>query len=201
VIYHYQLDDLWLTTGDLICTAAGGHRTALAHLLRPVEWCMLGVVKHVIVYIGPEGRCVEAGPRGVIDFWLTGNTWEVEGLCQQRGGLAGQLYGVAYPLVGTAYSRRERMRIRRAVAGYCLVQAAEHKPYNWRFGNPEREDAFYCSQLAYKAYRPFGVNLNTERGIPPVPLLRSVVFPQEVWSGCAHRRSPGAARTTSSDLA
>jgi len=196
MIYHYQVDGLWLATGDLICTTAGGYGTALAHLLRPIEWCMPGVVKHVIVYVGPGGRCVEAGPRGVIDFELPGNTWAVDGLRRQRSGLAGQFHGVAYPLRGTAYSWQERARIRAAIANYCLSQAAERKPYNWNVVNPEREDAFYCSQLAYKAYQPFDVNLNTERGIPHLPLLHSVVFPQEVWSGCVHRRPPSVGRHT-----
>jgi hypothetical protein len=193
VIYHYQVEGLWLTTGDLICTTPGGRRNTIAHLLRPVEWCMPGVVKHVIVYVGPGGRCVEAGPRGVIAFELAGNVWEVASLREQRGGLMGQLYGVAYPLLGTTYSQHEGSRIRAAIAGYCLRQAAEHKPYNWIVVNPEREDAFYCSQLAYKAYQPFQVNLNSERGIPDWPLLRSVVFPQEVWSGSVHRRVDGIA--------
>lgn len=194
MIHHYPIDGLWLATGDLICTTAGGHRPALAHMLRPIEWCMPGLVKHVIVYVGPGGRCVEAGPRGVIAFELQGNTWEVEGLCRQRGGLAGQFYGVTYPLRGTAYSPHEQMRIRAAVADYCLSQAAARKPYNWRFWDSEREDAFYCSQLAYKAYQPFEVNLNSEYGVPDLTLLRSVVFPQEVWSGCVHRRPPSVGR-------
>jgi uncharacterized protein YycO len=77
---------------------------------------------------------------------------------------------------------------RPAVAAYCLRQAAARRPYNWRYCDAERADAFYCSQLAYKAYQPFEVNLNSEQGIPDRPLVRGVVFPQEVWSGCVHRR-------------
>jgi hypothetical protein len=194
MIYRYRVDGLWLTTGDLICTTSDWPRSAMMHLLRPLEWCMPGAVKHVIVYVGPDGRCVEAGPRGVIEFQVTGHTWAGERMRRQRGGLTGQLYGVTYPLRGTAYSPHEQMRIRAAVADYCLSQAAARKPYNWRFWDSEREDAFYCSQLAYKAYQPFEVNLNSEYGVPDLPLLRSVVFPQEVWSGCVHRRPPSVGR-------
>ncbi len=195
MIYQYRVDGLWLTTGDLICTTTSRQRTVMTHLLRPMEWCMPGRVKHVIVYTGPGGRCVEAGPRGVIEFQLAGHTWAVDGMCRQRGGLTGQLYGVTYPLWGTSYSTHEQLRIRAAVADYCLTQVAARRPYNWRFWDSEREDAFYCSQLAYKAYQPFEVNLNSERGIPDRPPLRSVVYPQEVWSGCVHRRPPGVGWT------
>jgi hypothetical protein len=37
------------------------------------------------------------------------------------------------------------------------------------------------------------VKLNSERGIADWPLLRSIVFPQEVWSGSMHRRVEGIA--------
>ena len=188
MIHQYQVDGLWLTTGDLICTTAGGQRSVVTQLLRPLEWCMPGPVKHVIVYVGPGGRCVEAGPRGVIAFRLTGHAWSAERMRRERGGLAGCFYGVTYPLCGTTYSRHEQRRIRAAIADYCLRQVAARRPYNWRFWDPEREDAFYCSQLAYKAYQPFEINLNSEQGIPDRTLLRSVVYPQEVWSGCVHRK-------------
>ena len=190
MIYHYQINNLWLTTGDLICVTKGDYTSALSQIMRPIEWCMPGAVKHVIVYVGPGGRCVEAGPRGVIAFELAGETWQADRMWRQRGGMAGQLYGIAYPLQSGAYSQHQQAHIRSVVAHYCLEQAAMHKPYNWNVLDPERENAFYCSQLAYKAYQPFEIDLNTERGIPDLPMLRSVVFPQEVWSGCAHSRPP-----------
>ena len=193
MIHHYQMDNLWLTTGDLICISEGSYPSALSRLLRPIEWCMPGYVKHVVVYVGPGGRCVEAGPRGVIAFDLPGETWQADRMRRQRGGMGGRLYGIAYPLLDTSYTQREKTRIRRAVADYCLEQAALHKPYNWYVLDPERESAFYCSQLAYKAYQPFEIDLNTERGVPDLPLLRPIVFPQEIWSGCMHRMPPGIA--------
>jgi uncharacterized protein YycO len=190
LIYHYQIDNLLLTTGDLICITKGDYVSTLSQIMRPIEWCMYGAVKHVTIYVGLGGHCVEAGPGGVIAFDLAGKTWQAEPLRQQRRGMGGTLYGVAYPLWDSRYSRNERIQIRTEVARYCLEQAEMNKPYNWNVLDSEREDAFYCSQLAYKAYRPFEIDLNSERGIPNRPLLRSIVFPQEVWSGCAHRRPP-----------
>jgi hypothetical protein len=64
MIYSYKADSLWLTTGDLICTTPGQHRTAVTHFPHPLEWCMPGVIKPAIVCIGPCGRCVEAGHAG-----------------------------------------------------------------------------------------------------------------------------------------
>jgi uncharacterized protein YycO len=51
------------------------------------------------------------------------------------------------------------------------------------------EDAFYCSQLAYKAYLKEGIDLNTGKGVPHFPGMESIVFPQEIWSGCEHEKS------------
>lgn len=48
-------------------------------------------------------------------------------------------------------------------------------PYNYNFFNPDREDAFYCSQLVYMAYKKqCNVNLNTKKylsAIPPIELV------------------------------
>jgi uncharacterized protein YycO len=52
------------------------------------------------------------------------------------------------------------------------------------------EDAFYCSQLAYKAYLREGIDLNTGKGIQNFPGMESIIFPQEIWSGCKHERAP-----------
>jgi uncharacterized protein YycO len=82
------------------------------------------------------------------------------------------------------------------VADYCLAQAAANKPYNLNFFDPDTERAFYCSQLAYKAYIAHGIDLNTGQGVPDIPGTSSIVFPQEIWSGCQHQRvaaSPGEA--------
>jgi hypothetical protein len=78
-------------------------------------------------------------------------------------------------------------QFRDSVGSYCLAQAG--KPYNLNFFDPDTEDGFYCSQLPYLAYLPHGIDLNTGMGVPDVPGTSRIVFPQEIWSGCSHRRA------------
>jgi uncharacterized protein YycO len=106
----------------------------------------------------------------------------------ERGPLLDNLYGVAYPLAGLSLSNEEEAGIRKRVATYCLRQAAARKPYNLIFLDSGTENAFYCSQLAYKAYLREGIDLNTSKGLPCLPGMHSIVFPQEIWSGCEHAR-------------
>jgi uncharacterized protein YycO len=107
---------------------------------------------------------------------------------KQRGPFRDHLVGVAYPLYGTNLKPEEEAAVRQGVAAYCLAQAIARKPYNLNLLNPKREDAFYCSQLAYKAYAPYGIDLNTEKGVPDLPGTESIVFPQEIWEGVYHQR-------------
>ena len=86
-------------------------------------------------------------------------------------------------------SEEEEAQIRSSVADYCLAQAAANKPYNLNFLDSQTEDAFYCSQLAYKAYLPHGIDLNSGQGVPNVKGTSRIIFPQEIWSGCIHRRA------------
>ena len=99
------------------------------------------------------------------------------------------LYGVAYPLAGRDLPEEQENDIRERVAVYCLKQAEEQKPYNINFLASDTEDAFYCSQPAYRAYRNCGINLNTNCGVLNIPGTDAVVFPQEIWSGCVSRRT------------
>lgn len=100
----------------------------------------------------------------MIEFQLKGHTWATERMHWQRGGLTGELYGATHPLWETTYSRHEQTRIRAAVAEDCRSQVTARRPYNWRSQDSEREDAFYCSQLAYKAYQPFDVTSTPNAG-------------------------------------
>ena len=54
------------------------------------------------------------------------------------------------------------------------------------FLDSDTEEAFYCSQLLYRAYLPHGINLNTGMDVPNIPGTDSIIHPQEIWSGCAH---------------
>ena len=75
--------------------------------------------------------------------------------------------------------------MRERVAAYCMGQLS--KPYNLNFLDSEIENAFYCSQLAYKAYQQVGINLNTGLGIEQVAGTNRIIFPQEIWGGFPHR--------------
>jgi hypothetical protein len=57
------------------------------------------------------------------------------------------------------------------------------------FLNPEREDAFYCSQLAYKAYQQVGIDLNTGLAMEQLPGTNGIIYPQEIWNGFSHRQA------------
>jgi hypothetical protein len=49
------------------------------------------------------------------------------------------------------------------------------------------EGAFYCSQLAYKAYQQVGINLNTGWALDHIVGTSQIIFPQEIWSGFPRR--------------
>ncbi|HEU4744371.1 MAG TPA: hypothetical protein VFS61_04005, partial [Anaerolineales bacterium] len=55
------------------------------------------------------------------------------------------------------------------------------------FLNTETEDAFYCSQLVYKAYQKIGIDLNTGLAMEQLPGTNAIIYPQEIWDGFSHR--------------
>ena len=187
MIYEYQVNGLMMHTGDLICTTDGDETDIRGKFWRLLGKLIPGDVDHIVVYVGPQGRCVEAGPKGVSVFEIPGSVWDAEEMADQRGMLIDELFGVACPVQGKDLAEAQIVHIREDVASYCLAQLG--KPYNIDFPDPYREDAFYCSQLAYKAYLREGIDLNTRMGIPNIPGTESIIFPQEIWSGCAHCRA------------
>jgi hypothetical protein len=187
MIHRTTINGLTIQTGDILCMAFDEGESA-----RPGDyWRILGLlipgeVDHVAVYVGPGGRCVEAGAKGVYVFDLDGNEWIAEKMFKHRGRFKDHLVGVAYPLYGLGLTDQDETNIRTRVAEYCIKQVG--KTYNINLLNPDREDAFYCSQLPYKAYLPDGINLNSNQGVPNLPGTSNIVFPQEIWSGCYHQR-------------
>jgi hypothetical protein len=150
-----------------------------------------GDVDHIVIYVGPAGRCVEAGAKGkVITFEVPQNEWDAPRMFEQRY-IMDKLYGVAYPLADYDLTPQQIQDIRIDVGNYCLQQAKSEKPYNLNFYNCDKEDAFYCSQLAYKAYMRHNIDLNTDKGIPNIPWSKRIVFPQEVWASCHNVRFHG----------
>lgn len=189
MVYETTMDGLTVRTGDLICTVDGGGELLAGEFWRLIGKLIPGKVDHIVVYVGPDGRCVEAGATGfVIEFEVADHTWNADAMFRRRFLIDG-LYGVADPIDGRGLSGADAAGIREAVAEYCLEQARERKPYNLNFLNSETENAFYCSQLAYKAYLPHGIDLNTNIGVPKIPGTKSIVFPQEIWNECRQQKA------------
>ena len=180
----YIIEGLTIKTGDLIATTNGNKIVLSGQFWWLVGKLIPGEIDHIAIYIGPNGLCVEAGATGkVITFELNGGEWSSDEMLDERG-FVDQLYGVADPLAGRGFTLDQERIARLTAASYCLEQAAMNKPYNFNFLDSDTETAFYCSQLAYKAYLATGINLNSGIGIPDVPYTESIIFPQEVWEGC-----------------
>jgi len=185
MIHTYQLQGLTLQTGDVICTMNGKPDILPGEFWLLVGRLVPGDVDHVAVYVGPNGRCVESGSRGVITFEVYDGIWDTEFMARKRGLLFDTLYGVSYPLAGREFSEDDETHIRTRVAQYCLAQVG--KSYNLNFLDADTEDAFYCSQLVYKAYQQTGIDLNTGLAMEQLPGTNAIIYPQEIWDGCVHR--------------
>ena len=186
MIYHYKINGVSIQSGDIICTTDGKPDLLPGEFWRLIGRLLPGDVDHIVVYIGPEGRFVEAGGKGVSIFEMPGECWASEHLLLERATLVDTFYGVVSPLKRLKPSLADERRMREDIAAYCLAQVG--KPYNLNFLDPEREDAFYCSQLAYKAYQRHGISLNTGRGMTNLLGSEKIVYPQEIWDGFYHRR-------------
>lgn len=187
-IHSYQIEGLTVQTGDLICTNTTEGKSVFGMLFWQLFGMLIpGEVDHIAVYVGPGGRCVEAGAKYcVTTFNIKNNTWDSSKMIEERGPILDNLYGIAYPLEGLSLSSWEEAEIRKRVANYCIKQARANKLYNALFLDSKTENAFYCSQLAYKAYLKEGIDLNTGKGVEEFEGMESIVFPQEVWNSCRH---------------
>ena len=185
MIHSYTLNGIPVQTGDVICTMNGKPDILPGEFWRLVGRLVPGDVDHVAIYLGPEGRCIESGTRGVVTYDIPGETWDSEQMVAQRGLLLDEIVGAAYPLEGRGLLPEEQAQMRIEVAEFCLAQVG--KPYNLNFLDPDREEAYYCSQLVYKAYLRCRIDLNTGLAMETVPGTNQIIFPQEIWSGCAHK--------------
>lgn len=189
MIFDTVIDGLPLRTGDIICTTDGNEDSVVGRFWRALGHLVPGEIDHVVLYVGPGGRCVEAGAKGVIEFEMPEGRWDAAYAADQRW-LIDSLVGVAYPLANRSFATEEEQRVRSEVARYCLEQAEADKPYNVNFFDPATDAAFYCSQLIYKAYLSCGIDLteppHSDRAASHnhVPL----VLPQIIWQNCVHSR-------------
>ncbi|MEZ4728727.1 MAG: YiiX/YebB-like N1pC/P60 family cysteine hydrolase [Caldilineaceae bacterium] len=170
MIHTHTFNALTVQTGDILCTSNGTDHNWFGRFWQWVGYLVPGRIDHAILYVGPGGRCVEAGGKGVIEFAMPGKRWNAPKVADIRL-LHDTLVGVAYPLQGLGLSTAEETRIRTGVAAYCLEQIG--KPYNANFLNTVTDEAFYCSQLIYLAYREFGVDL----GVSPVQMVAEQAAP------------------------
>ena len=194
MIYTYQINGMPVQTGDVICTMNGKPDILPGEFWRMVGRLVPGDVDHVSIYLGPDGRCAEAGARGVITFDVPNGNWDTERMARQRGLLFDTFYGVVSPLDVLGYSDEDEVNMRTTIAKYVHAQVG--KPYNLNFFNPETEDAFYCSQLIYKAYQSIGIDMNTGLAMEQLPGTNQIIYPQEIWEGFSHRKlrlNPNAA--------
>ncbi len=185
MIYTYDIDGIPVQTGDIICTINGKPDILPGQFWWLVGRLVPGDVDHIAIYLGPDGRCVEAGALGVVTFDIPNRHWDSESMAAQRGLLFDTLYGIAAPLDGLQLAQEEEMHMRQKIAEYCLSRLG--CPYNLNFLDPDKEDAFYCSQLAYKAYQQVGINLNTGLSIEQLPGTNQIIYPQEIWGASTHR--------------
>jgi cell wall-associated NlpC family hydrolase len=187
MIYTYQIEGLPLQTGDIICTMNGKPEILPGEFWRIVGRLVPGDVDHVAIYTGPEGRCIESGTHGVIKFTVFDGQWNTERMARRRGQLFDTFYGIVSPLDGLGLAEQEEHEMRMKVADYCRAQVG--KPYNLNFLDSETENAFYCSQLVYKAYQQAGINLNTGLAMEQIPGTNTIIYPQEIWEGFSHRQA------------
>ena len=164
MIHTHTFNGLTVQTGDILCTRNGTDDNWLGRIWHWIGYLVPGRIDHTILYVGPGGRCIEAGGKGVIEFVMLGPIWDAPSVADTRL-LQDTLVAVAQPLQRLNLSLQEEARIRLGVADYCLTQIG--KPYNPIFLNTVTDDAFYCSQLIYLAYRECGVDL----GVAPVRLV------------------------------
>lgn len=190
MIHSHTINGLTIRTGDILCTRDGAPGSWFGRLWQLIGYLVPGEIDHIIVYVGPEARFVEAGARGVIDFTMPGNRWDAAHVVEQRL-LVDTLVGVAYPFQALGLSAAEEHAARETIAAYCLDHLG--KPYNANFLKVVTNEAFYCSQLAYLAYRAAGIDV----GVTPVRLLPEqidevdetplLVLPNALLDNCSHK--------------
>ncbi|GAB1596838.1 hypothetical protein [Lysobacter claricitrinus] len=185
----YEIDGLPIRTGDILCMRDGGRGGFFRRLWTAIGALIPGEVDHCALYVGPNGRFIEADIHGVTLLTMPGNHWDADALVGKRL-FVDTLVGVAYPLQGRGLTAEEERRVRESVAAYCLAHATADTPFNFNLFNATNPNRAYCSQLIADAYRNEGIELDTKRGVPRWRIFRRAVFPQALWAGSPHRRVP-----------
>jgi hypothetical protein len=93
----YEIDGLPIRTGDILCMRDGGRRGAFERLCMAFGALIPGEIDHCALYVGPNGRFVEADIHGVTVLTMPGNHWDAQTL-ERKLLFVDSL--VAYPLQG-----------------------------------------------------------------------------------------------------
>jgi cell wall-associated NlpC family hydrolase len=194
--YVYEIDGLTVRTGDILCMRDGGRCGVFERIWRALGALIPGEIDHCALYVGPDGRFVEADIHGVTVLTMPGHNWDAKALERKRL-FVDSFVGVAYPLKGRRLDPDQETRLRESVAEYCLEQAAVRKPFNFNFFNATNPNRTYCSQLIADAYRSQGIELDDKRVVPPRRIFRRAILPEELWTGSPHSKvqetTPGSA--------
>lgn len=175
MIYEFTINGRKVKSGDVISTRDG------MNSIYSVGYTVLGKlipgdVDHTVLYVGPEGLCVEAGIYGVISF-NAAHEWSAMAMFEGRGLL--DTFHSASSVVGKlGLPVTEEDAVRSFVRAYAL--GCVGKPYNINFLDPDNERAIYCSQLVYLAYKKAGINLNVGKTGQQGKWFDKVIFPQEI---------------------
>ncbi|MCL4824625.1 MAG: hypothetical protein KJZ57_10445, partial [Anaerolineales bacterium] len=65
MIHTYEINGVPMQTGDIICTMNGKPDILPGEFWRLIGRLVPGDVDHIAVYLGPDGRCIESGAKGV----------------------------------------------------------------------------------------------------------------------------------------
>lgn len=75
MVYEHKYHGLNGQTGDLLCMTDGDQDSLQGHFWRLLGTLLPGPIDHIVIYLGPDGRCIEAGPAGITSFEMVGPTW------------------------------------------------------------------------------------------------------------------------------
>jgi hypothetical protein len=188
MIYTHSFQGITARTGDILFTRDGESGSLFGEIWKLLGYILPGDLDHCAMYLGPGVRFVESAARGVVVCEFAGDAWTATPYAAQRL-LIDELVGIGDPIAGRGIALEQEIELREHAVAYCLAQAAEQKPYNIDFFNPQTDGAFYCSQLVYKAYAAQGIDLHVHAGESANSLLAPIVFPEDVWNACHARRT------------
>ena len=84
MIHTHTFNNLTVQTGDILCTRDGTDHNWFGRLWHMIGYLVPGHIDHAILYVGPGGRCIEAGGKGVIEFDMPGTSWDSPKVAAKR---------------------------------------------------------------------------------------------------------------------